>query len=581
MQLKLLWSAIPKNLQYRVVLVLLISVAASIFEVATLASLIPFIYFLLKPEKVLDQRIIKEIIEYFEINDPSTLLPLITLGFLFFVIISAVTRIYLLRFQTNIAMQTGTTISVKLLKQTLASPYEDFLQLNHSDITSLIYHKTLLLVHKSIIPSLNIFSNLVILILVGGFISYIEPILSMMVSFVIFIFYLVVYVFMKPKMGSYSRIIDVNYTRLMNLLAFALGNYREAKLYDYVTKYTKNYHDIDTELRSSEASLRLLESIPRYGLEAILMIFITSSVVIFKAYGNATEDIISSVVIIAIGAQRLTPLAQNIFTNLTLYKSNFDVVKTVLSNLDHIKAEEIKSKKIDTPSSNLETFKSFEIKDISYKYPNTNDYIIERANLKITSGEFLGITGPSGSGKSTLLDICLMLIKPHSGFALLNAEKLDYDSRDIWSKKISLVSQDIFLSHGTVLENIVDGFTNTPGVHDEQKLNNVLKISCFADEIKELRNGINTLIGERATQLSGGQRQRISIARALFREKPVLILDEATSALDEETQIKILNNIKKMPNAPAVLLVTHRPSTLSLCDKVYIIEGKDLRLLKS
>ena len=193
----------------------------------------------------------------------------------------------------------------------------------------------------------------------------------------------------------------------------------------------------------------------------------------------------------------------------------------------------------------------------------------------------MATTGTSGSGKSTLLDICLMLIKPLSGFALLNAEKLDYNSRNIWSKSISLVSQDIFLSHGTVLENILDGFTNTPGVHDEQKLNNVIKISCFVDEIKELSNGSNTLIGERVAQLSGSERQRISIPRALFREKPVLILDEATSVLDEDTQIKILNDIKKMPNAPAVLPVMHRPSTLSLCDKVYIIEGKDLRLLKS
>ena len=169
------------------------------------------------------------------------------------------------------------------------------------------------------------------------------------------------------------------------------------------------------------------------------------------------------------------------------------------------------------------------------------------------------------------MDLLVGLYDPVDGNIQINDYPLSKLSLDSWQKKISMVSQDIFLFNTTIKNNLTMGFNNIA--------KNDIEEACYKagllNVIKDLPEKYDTIIGERGFQLSGGQRQRLAIARALIRKSEILILDEATSALDSNTEFEIQKNIYELRNEKIILLVAHRLSTIKNVDKILVLhDGK-------
>ncbi|MGL5151708.1 MAG: ABC transporter ATP-binding protein [Clostridium sp.] len=174
--------------------------------------------------------------------------------------------------------------------------------------------------------------------------------------------------------------------------------------------------------------------------------------------------------------------------------------------------------------------------------------ILKDVNFKASSGDVIKICGPSGVGKTTFFRVVLSFVKPTSGEILINNESLDICHR----KLISYVPQGNTLFSGSILDNLLIG-NSTASMDD---ISNILKLCC-CDFVYALKDGINSVIGEKGIGLSEGQCQRLCIARALLKKSPILLLDEATSALDLETENKILEGIKKLEYKPLCLTIRH------------------------
>jgi ATP-binding cassette, subfamily B, bacterial len=194
--------------------------------------------------------------------------------------------------------------------------------------------------------------------------------------------------------------------------------------------------------------------------------------------------------------------------------------------------------------------------------------IIKNLSLHIGAGETIAIVGSTGSGKSTLVKLLLRFYDVTSGIITIdgiNIQDLDlYDVR----RSIGLVSQDVFLFHGTVAENIAYG---SFGAKDEEIIN-AAKIAEAHDFIMRLPQSYETIVGERGQKLSGGQRQRIAIARAVLKNPPILILDEATSAVDNETEAAIQRSLEKITVNRTTIAIAHRLSTIRNADCIYVME---------
>jgi ATP-binding cassette subfamily B protein len=208
------------------------------------------------------------------------------------------------------------------------------------------------------------------------------------------------------------------------------------------------------------------------------------------------------------------------------------------------------------------------LKHVTFGYSDRPP-IIENLSLHIPAGKTIAIVGSTGSGKSTLVKLLLRLYEIHSGSIALDGINIqDIQLRDL-RRSMGLVSQDVFLFHGTVLENITYG---TPEATFKEVVE-AAKIAEAHEFIEALPQGYDTIVGERGQKLSGGQRQRLAIARAVLKNPPILILDEATSAVDNETEAAIQRSLERITQNRTTIAIAHRLSTIRNADQIYVMEN--------
>jgi len=205
--------------------------------------------------------------------------------------------------------------------------------------------------------------------------------------------------------------------------------------------------------------------------------------------------------------------------------------------------------------------------NVDFAYPNGAE-VLQDINITIAPGETIAVVGQTGSGKSTLMKLLLRFYSPTSGVLKLDDTDLtEFKTPDL-RRALGLVSQDVFLFHGTVAENIAYG---RPGA-SQADIEAAAKAAEAHEFILQLPKGYDTIVGERGQKLSGGQRQRVSIARAVLKDPPVLILDEATSAVDNETEAAIQRSMQIITQGRTTLVVAHRLSTIVNADRIYVLE---------
>jgi ATP-binding cassette, subfamily B, bacterial len=212
-----------------------------------------------------------------------------------------------------------------------------------------------------------------------------------------------------------------------------------------------------------------------------------------------------------------------------------------------------------------------ELKDVTFAYPDRST-VVDRLSLKIPAGQTIAIVGATGSGKSTLVKLLLRLYEIQSGTITLDGINIqDLHLVDL-RRSIGLVSQDVFLFHGSVRENIAYGSPDA----DLGSVIAAAKIAEADEFIDRLPQSYDTIVGERGQKLSGGQRQRIAIARAVLKNPPILILDEATSAVDNETEAAIQRSLDRITLDRTTIAIAHRLSTIRNAHQIYVMEQGQL-----
>lgn len=192
-------------------------------------------------------------------------------------------------------------------------------------------------------------------------------------------------------------------------------------------------------------------------------------------------------------------------------------------------------------------------------------------NFEIHKGEYIALTGPSGCGKSTLLKLLMCLYKPDQGRRYLQLDDKEIPLDGTWQRLFAYVPQGNYLMSGTIRD--VVAFADPDRMKEDEAIWKALSIACADEFVRKLEHGMDTVLGERGAGLSEGQMQRIAIARAVFSGCPVLILDECSSALDEATEERLLQNLRSMTDK-TVVIITHRPAALQICDRVWKVNDK-------
>ncbi|AJY05567.1 MULTISPECIES: lipid A export permease/ATP-binding protein MsbA [Burkholderia] len=209
-----------------------------------------------------------------------------------------------------------------------------------------------------------------------------------------------------------------------------------------------------------------------------------------------------------------------------------------------------------------------EFRDVSFDYGAAERPTLDRISFKVAPGEMIALAGPSGSGKTTLVNLLPRFFDPTGGTILVDGVPVrDFDIHALRGQ-MAMVSQDVVLFNDTIAANVAYG--QTP---DRARVQAALEAANLADAVAAMPDGLDTLVGGNGMRLSGGQRQRLAIARAIYKDAPILILDEATSALDSESERHVQAALERLMEGRTTLVIAHRLSTIERADRILVLEA--------
>jgi ATP-binding cassette subfamily B protein len=562
-----LWLQISPYRRKQLVSLVLIMLAASVAEVVSIGAVLPFLGVLLEPERVFALPIIQQFVTIVGLSEPPQLLKLLTGFFIFAALCAGGVRLCLLWVQTRLAYAIGSDLSFQIYKKNLYQPYSVHVARNSSEVITGISSKTDSVIGATLLPLLNITSSFIILVSVLAILIAVNSHLAILSVLCFGTIYGVIIFITKRRLAIDSESISRKSTLVIKALQEGLGGIRDILIDGVQEAYCRVYRNADVPMRQSQASIVIISGSPRYIIECIGISLIAGLAYFLAVHGEGIASAVPLLGTLAVGAQRLLPLLQQIYGSWSSIQGGQASLRDVLDQLEQPFANSI-----DKFSLAPIPFKrSICLNKISYRYDKNDQEVLHNINIEMSKGSRIGFVGTTGSGKSTLLDIIMGLLEPTEGEITVDGELITYSNNRNWQAHIAHVPQTIFFADATIAENIAFGVPLDQIDYD--LIYKVAEQAQISSTINNLQNGYLTHVGERGVRLSGGQRQRIGVARALYKQVDVLIFDEATSALDVKTERELIKAINQFSPNITILMVAHRLSTLGCCDLIVELEN--------
>jgi ABC-type multidrug transport system fused ATPase/permease subunit len=555
------WSLINNKRKKQIILVFLLMLLASFAEVVSIGAVFPLLSVLMNPTQLFNNEIFKPLFNYLNISKPSELIIPIASIFSILTLISAFIRLLLMWAQFNFGASVSIDFSIETFTHSLNQPYSYHISKNTSEIQSGISKANELGVWL-ITPLLTLFSSFIVLLIVLFALITLNP---KMVLFSILGFsfiYISITQITKKRVSIDSKNMNIESVKMIKSIQEGLGGIRDVIVNGTHGYFESIYRNAITPFRKSWVNINIVGSAPRFLVEAVGMIFIAVIATIIAIKENSIQSSLAIVGALAIGAQRMLPIMQLMFSSFISLKGNYASISEVLTMLEKIP----KNNKIENHNPIL--FKNtIELNNLSFKYNNDGPWVLQNINININKGEKVGFIGITGSGKSTILDILMCLLTPTIGQMKIDTVDINENNIKSWQKHLAHVPQSIYLSDTSIYENIAFGIPYN--LIDKSKVIEAASKAQISNTIDLLDHKYDTIVGERGIKLSGGQRQRIGIARALYKNADVIIFDEATSALDNITENEVMESINNLEKNLTIIIVAHRLTTLKNCDKIF------------
>ena len=461
------------------------------------------------------------------------------------------------KFSENIYARCAKTI----FKQYMNMPYVDFIKENPAELNDVV-KININRYSESVLNIIGMMVDIFALVLICIMLLIINWQLLIFVAVFLAILAKILLSVTLGKVNALGRDNLQNHTKLGEVAYSSMFNYKIIKLMALDENIVSTFNSAVSNLSKTNIKRVLIGVMPRIMLEMICFISLIIGIIIGVVITHSPAYVISVATLFLFVLMKIIPTLMkmsHVIQTLSFYTPFIDKIP-----FDGVSVEILGSEEI---MFNCE----LELKDISFSY-NGLKPIIQDINMSIKKSDKIGIIGPSGVGKSTLQDIIIGLLAPSQGSILIDGIALNTSNLKSWRKQIGYIPQEIYLYNSTVADNIV-----LNREYDVDKIVVALKKAHIYDFLLT-KDGINTIVGNNGVMLSGGQKQRIGIARALYANPEILVLDEATSALDQATETEIMKEIYSETDDKTLIIITHRPSTLVGCNKIYSLDEFGVKL---
>lgn len=575
-KMMVLLDARQKRQMVGIVILMLIG---GVLESVGISLIAPVMEIVLEPEAVDQKPYLHFLYTFFHLRSTEQLAGLIMVALVLVFVIKNIFLYFMNVVQLRFVYTNQFATSRRMMINFMKRPYEYYLNADTSviqrNITSDVNN-----MYGLILSVLQLTSEVIV------FVCLVVILLSQDAQMTIFIAGLLIVVLMmikyviKPVMQRAGRENQDYYSGLYKWIEESVTGIKEIKIAGRENYFINGYADCGAGYVNAVQKYNLYNSTPRLLIETVAIAGMIGYMLFLMQTGVSIRQVAPSLSVLALAAARLLPSANRINT----YTTSIAYFEPFFMNVsDHLQAEihdedmtydEHVYRKRETVEK-LPLHREISLENISYKYPNTDVYILKEANLKIPVGKSVGIVGTSGAGKTTIVDVMLGLLAPAEGRILADGVEVRAHYKE-WLKNIGYIPQTIFMLDSTIRKNVAFGVPDDE--IEEERVWAALKEAQLDTYIRSLPDGLDTSIGERGIRLSGGQRQRIGIARALYEDPEVMVLDEATSALDGETEAAIMESINRLHGKKTLVIIAHRLTTIEKCDLVYRVgEQKAVR----
>lgn len=352
--------------------------------------------------------------------------------------------------------------------------------------------------------------------------------------------------------------------RRIQLVQQNLGGIRDIILDRSQEAHLAQFAAVDARLMRSRAEAILLATAPRFVVEGIALGLIALAAFFIAGRPGGLAAALPVLGALALGAFRLLPLAGQMYNGWLMAAASRPLIREILSLLSL-------PMPVEPAATPMSFAKGITLESVGFRYPDRDRFALREVSISIPQGSQVAVVGRTGSGKSTLADLIMGLIEPSEGLLLVDGRPVTAENMPSWRKSIAHVPQSPFLADASIASNIALGAPGSPA--DEDRVTHAARIAQLHDFISSLPDGYATMVGEHGAKLSGGQRQRLALARAIYKQAPLLVLDEATSALDSATEAAVLASLDELRGqGRTIIIIAHRLSTIERCEQVYILE---------
>lgn len=567
----------------RGVIVLILAIIMALFEVAGVASVLPFLSVLANPSLIESNDFLVFIYEASGINSIDSFLYFLGFGAVGVIITAAIVRTLGQYALTRFAQMRRHSLASKLLTHYLSQPYSFFLNRHSSDLSKIILSEVDQVINGVFQPSAIMVGQIFTLIALMTFIFLVDPVVAVIASLVLASVYgLIFYSIQAFLKGIGENQIIANKERF-EAAGEALGGIKDIKLLGREKYYIEKFNDPSIRMAKTISMSQVAGQIPKFTIEAIAFGgILLLSLVLLSRYGgheqNALGQVLPLLGLYAFAGYRLIPSVQLVYFAMTQVQFLSSAIDNIYNDLKSFNSEEISKNKDQI--SIIEFNSSIEFRTIFYTYPKSENISINNISFKIEHGSSIGVIGSTGAGKSTLADLALGLLQPDQGQILVDGITLNSENISEWQKNVGYVPQDIFLVDSSIKENIALGYSDQE--IDDRKILKCAELAQLSSFIEnELPNKYLTMVGERGVRLSGGQKQRIGIARALYHDPKFILFDEATSALDNITEDHVMQSLESLSSIKTLLIIAHRITTLKFCKKIILLEHGKINAIGS
>jgi ATP-binding cassette subfamily B protein len=536
--------------------------ATAIAETTMVASIVPFLSLLAGSNgTAVDIPLLASMLDAF--GRLARIDPLLaaTVPFALAVLATAALRLALSWISQQFSFGLGQELDLEIQRRLLHQPYLFHLQRHSSELLTAL-DKVDFLIFSTALQGIQAVSAALISLFVIAVLLAIDPLSATLAALLVGGFYGLAMLAARQRLASHAAVIKSAFEARLKAAQDSLGGIRDILLDRSQGVRLDHFREIDAQFMTARAHAAFLVAAPRILVEAVGLVLIALLAVAIAGRPGGLITALPVLGALALGAQRLLPLMSQLYSgwaNLTASRPIIrDLTELISLPIDVDAQAEIEP---------LPLTDAIELDRVSFRYAERVRPAVQDISLVIPKGSRVAITGNTGSGKSTLADLLMGLIEPTQGQITVDGYELTRSRLASWRRSVAHVPQAIFLTHDSVAANIA--LSTHDAAIDIDRVHRAAETAQLADFVGSLPDGFETKVGERGARLSGGQRQRLALARAIYKDAPVLVLDEATSALDDETEATVLKTLTALQAlGRTIVIIAHRRSTIEGCDQI-------------